>query len=425
MKKYFIGILVLVLFASLTEGTCGASEEEIKSEIAELKARILSLEAKLEKQETATLKQEKKIGHFDDHLLHKGLGTEIAEGLQIGASATGIVQGTINANNNAQKDDDSADASYSVDLELEKAIGDAGSAFIHLEAGEGDTVEGELDVFSNVNRDAGDSNDNVQVTEAWYEHKFFGEKLALCAGKLDATSSFDENAIAHDETRQFLGRIFRNSPVIEFPDNGPGVRANIYPTDRLELAAGYFDGDNDWEDMGDNPFIFGQINFKPGFLEKEGNYRFYGWYNDTYHTKLKNTLKTKEPGYGLGLSFDQELTDSVVGFVRFGWEDEEVYNLDFAWSTGLQISGTYWDRENDVLGLAVGQAMPGDDYKDAASGRNANNEGHFEAYYSIYVNDHLKVSPDIQVIWNPSGDDPTNGWTDTITVLGVRSQVDF
>lgn len=76
------------------------------------------------------------------------------------------------------------------------------------------------------------------------------------------------------------------------------------------------------------------------------------------------------------------------------------------------------------MGLAIGQAMPSSKYKDAGSNLSTKDEGHFEAYYNYKVNDHLTLTPDLQLIWNPYGDDATNGKS-TITVIGMRGQVDF
>ena len=100
------------------------------------------------------------------------------------------------------------------------------------------------------------------------------------------------------------------------------------------------------------------------------------------------------------------------------------FSLEHAWSAGIQIAGTIWGREDDILGLAVGQAMPSGKYKDAGTNLNAKNEGHLEAYYNYIVNEHLTLTPDIQVIWNPYGKDASNG-DDTITVMGMKGQLDF
>jgi len=268
------------------------------------------------------------------------------------------------------------------------------------------------------------------VTEAWYEHYFSALPLALTFGKIDPTSYVDTNEYANDECAQFLGRIFRNSPVVEFPDdNAAGVRATIEPVDFLDVELAAMDANADWEDAFDNIFFSGQLNFKPNLFERQGNYRFYGWLNDKDYIRWDDAAKTKEENYGFGLSFDQELTDVLAAFARYGWQNPEVYadgsefSLEQSWSAGIQLAGSLWGRDDDVFAIAFGQVIPSDDYKKANSVK-ADSEEHLEVYYSFKVNDHLTVSPDIQVIWDPYGGDATNG-DKTIFVGGVRTQVDF
>ena len=76
-----------------------------------------------------------------------------------------------------------------------------------------------------------------------------------------------------------------------------------------------------------------------------------------------------------------------------------------------------------IFALAFGQVEPSDDYK-KVNGLKARSEKHLEAYYNFKVNDHLSVSPDIQVIWDPYGRDAVNG-DKTIFIGGIRTQVDF
>ena len=412
-KRLFSWFLILSFAISICTPAFAKSVEE---EIAELKARISELEEKLAKQEKKTEAIEKI--------------KEVFEGLSIGGGATFVVQGTHNANATGSNGEDVTDASYSIDLEIEKEFKEVdGKAFMHLETGQGAGVEDELTLFSNVNKDA-NTDTNVRIAEVYYEQNLFNKKMALIFGKLDPTVYLDTNAYANDETAQFLGRIFRNSPTIEFPDNSAGLRLSLLPSELFDIELGILDADADWEDAFDSVFLGGQINFRPKLLDREGNYRILGWLNDRNHTKWLDTAKDKEEGYGFGLSFDQELTDYLGAFLRYGWQDPEVYltgssfSLEQSWSTGLQIKGGLWRRENDILGLAVGQAIPSDDYKKADATRNARKEGHFEAYYNIHINEHLHLSPDLQVIWNPYGDDVA-GKKDTITVVGMRAQVDF
>lgn len=429
-------IFVLTVFAFGQDIVFAGSLED---EVSELKARVAELERKLaeeccknKRREEIISKHEKKIEHYDTHLLHRGVGTELAEGLNIGAGATFVVQGTEGANATGSKGEDVTDAGYSIDLEIEKEFDDLGTAFLHLETGDGAGVEDELTLFSNVNRDADDSNNSVSVTEAWYEHNLFDKQFAVMFGKIDATALMDQNAIAHDETTQFLGRIFRNASTIQFPDNTAGAHGLFTPTEApwIELEGMALDGDNGWENIGDEVFAAGQVNFKPELVAgKEGNYRFYVWYKDTDHIKWKDASKMQEENYGFGTSIDQEITDTVTLFGRYGWQNPEVYasgadfSLEHSWSAGCRILGSLWGRDEDRLGLAAGMDMPSEDYKDSRN-RKADNEGHFEAYYACRVNEHLTVSPDFQLIWDPYGNDVSDR-DDTIYVFGTRAQVDF
>jgi len=408
----------LVLAGSLFLSCNPVFAGEIEDEITVLKSKIARLEQRLDEQAELTSGLE---------------GTkEMLKGLSISAGATFIVQGTNNANGDdlSAKGEDVTDGSYSIDLEIEKTFDDYGMAFIHLETGDGASVEDELKVFSNVNRDADDSDNSLALTEVWYEHYFQALPLTLTLGKIDPTVYIDTNIYANDECRQFLGRSFRNSPTIEFCDNSGGLHLGLAPADFMELDLITLDADSDWEDMGDGVFFGAQLNFKPNLFKRGGNYRIVGWLDNRDHTRWKDSAKSKEEGYGVGVSFDQELSDSIGAFLRYGWQDPDVYlngesfSLEHAWSTGIQLTGTGWGRKDDVLGLAVGQVIPSDQYKKAGTNLEAADEGHFEAYYNYKVNEHLTLTPDVQLIWNPYGDDAANG-NSTVTVVGMRGQVDF
>lgn len=414
-----------VAFAEVSDDDIPGEIRALKEQIRNQEKRINELEQRLsEKESTPTVQLAD--GTVED-LNRLALG-----GLNIEAGATFMVQGTDNANGDSlsRKGEDATDGSYSVDICIGKEFEDYGQAFLHMETGDGAGVEDELQVFSNVNRDADDSGNSVAVTEAWYEHYFQSMPAKLMAGKIDGTVLVDTNEYANCECTRFLGRIFRNSPTIEFPDNTGGLLLTLDPADSMEVRLLMMDGDNDWEDIADDGFYAAQANFKPCFFERSGNYRVLGWLSGREHTKWDNPTETKEEMYGFGISFDQELSDSVAAFLRYGWQDPDVYlngesfSLERAWSAGLQFAGSGWGREDDILGIAVGQAIPSDKYKDAGSNLNAEDEGHFEAYYNYKVNDHLTMTPDVQVIWNPYGDDASNG-NDTITVAGMRGQVDF
>ncbi len=452
--KLFSRFLVLVVVLSFTNAAY-AGGDDVESILQKLQSRVDVLEKKLnaqdahiKSQESVIGAQQEKINGYESKLsqfeenLHRvpGEPIQLMEGLELGAGGTFIVQGANNINYDEDGRTDKrfrTDGTYSTDVTLGKEFKEiGGKAFVHLEAGQGAGLDDNLSLYSGVNRDAGDSEAKVEVTEFWYEQGLFKDKAALTFGKLDPTAYFDQSEVANDETTQFLGSIFRNSPALEFPDNTAGIRFAYMPLGWLELGYGVFDANSDWEKIGDNLFNIGQAHFKTNFFGLPGNYRFYGWNNNANHTKWLDSEKTKEAVYGFGLSFDQKLNDIVTLFTRYGWQNPEVFNpeltaadgsnysLEQSWSAGFQVEGKPWGREKDVFAFAVGQVFPSDDYKKANEGFLAKAEGHLEAYYRIHVNDHLSVSPDIQYIWNPFGKDVA-GNTGGIFVGGLRAQVDF
>ena len=452
--KLFSRFLILAVVLSLAQKAY-AGGDDVESMLQKLQSRVEALERKvntqdahIKSQESVIGAQQGKISEYESKLsqfeesLHRVPGEliQLMEGLELGAGGTFIVQGANNINYDEDGRTDKrsrTDGSYSADVTLGKEFKEVGGrAFLHLEAGQGAGLDDNLTLYSGVNRDAGDSDDRVEVTEFWYEQGLFKDKAALTFGKLDPTVYFDQSEVANDETTQFLGSIFRNSPALEFPDNTAGIRFAYMPLEWLELGYGVFDANSDWEKIGDNLLNIGQAHFKTNFFNLPGNYRFYGWNNNANHTKWLDNEKTKEAAYGFGLSFDQKINDIVTLFTRYGWQNPEVFNpeltaadgsnysLEQSWSAGFQVEGKPWGRENDVFAFAVGQIIPSDDYKKANDGYLAKAEGHLEAYYRIHVNDHLSISPDIQYIWNPFGKDIA-GNTNGVFAGGLRAQVDF
>jgi high affinity Mn2+ porin len=67
--------------------------------------------------------------------------------------------------------------------------------------------------------------------------------------------------------------------------------------------------------------------------------------------------------YGFGLSFDQQITDTVTMFARYGRQRSSVSRVQQAWSAGLQFAVDIYGRQDDAFGLAYGQSLIGDDWK--------------------------------------------------------------
>jgi hypothetical protein len=399
--------------------------EELTRTVTELQKIVVQQNTQLKEQRVLIdeLKQQLKPEapaallepHLDKHLLHdlSGVGEQLGD-LRIEVGLTGVVQGSLGAQDIDGEDNDSIDGTWSLDLEFESPIGQRGLAFVLVEAGEGESLSNDLFLYQNVNDSAEDTGGNFEVSEAWYQHYFVSERLYLAAGKLDMSNYFDNNVAANDEEFQFLNSALVNSTAIAFPENGPGAILGWIPNNWLELSAGWAKSDAQWEDLDQNVFGIAQVNFRPMMFELPGNYRFLAWTGEPEEEEFEFD-DASDRGWGAGVSFDQMFSRSIIGFFRFAYADEDVYPVGASWSAGAQIFGYAWGREQDFLGLAVAQALISDEVEPDDP------ETLVEAYYSFAVNRHFFLSPDLQIISNPGG----NEEADTVVVLGTRAQLDF
>jgi hypothetical protein len=434
VKKVFVIFLGIWLLTTYMSPSHAAHQEQTSKSETEVVMKMLLKKGIITQEEydevmseihEYALKQENRERHVDKHITHmEELAPRFLKGLSIAAGITAVGQGTMGNDENDPPGEDVIDGSISADLEVSAPLGQNGEAFLLIEAGAGEGLQGdEILSFWGVNDDAGDSNSRLEVTEAWYEHRFLDSRLTFTVGKVDLTNYFDGNEVANDETSQFLTTGFVNTIAIEFPDNSPGARLTLSPNELLDFSIAWQDGDGDFEDIFEGPFVIGEADFKPRIKGLQGNYRVYGWLNAQDHQEIKNPLNDNEDGSGAGVSIDQQVTDWLTLFGRFGYQDEEVYEFDIAWSAGLALSGNIWGRDDDVLGIAYGQALLSDDYEDTlrADGVSPDDEGHFEAYYNLAINEHISISPDIQVVINALGDSDY----DTVVIGGLRSQITF
>lgn len=441
MKRFLSGVLMtfLIIFQS---GSLHASEAEIllkillkkgiitQAEYADvikelegstsLESRVEKIEKTAEALEKNAEEQQEWTQHVDKHITHHE-GPALADGLNIAVGITMVGQGTIGNDDSDPPGDDVIDGNISADIELSAKIGNNGEAFIALEAGDGTGLAEEVDTFWGFNADAGPDT-SIDIAEAWYEHQFAEWRAIFTIGELDLTNYFDGNEVANDETTQFLSDGFVNDLTVEFPA-GPGVRMTISPSEIFDVSLGVqSDG---WDDMDEKLFLIAEADVKPKFGELQGNYRLYVWTNRGDHTDADDATKTGENGSGYGISADQQVLDNLTLFARLGIRDDDLaeYEFDKAWSGGLTLGGSLWGRENDVIGMAYGQAILADHYKSTlkADGKNPGNESHFEAYYRLQLNEHISLSPDIQIITNAKGDEDYK----TVTIGSARGQITF
>lgn len=333
----------------------------------------------------------------------------LTRNITLSGGLTGVVQGSANA-----RPRDHVDAVGRGDLIFKFTVGDGTIAVIDVEATGGDGLDARIPSFSLLNGVAG-STDDVRFREAWVEQSVRDDAFIFTIGKIDLSNYFDTNAVANDENSQFLSGAFVNSVVSGLPTIGPGIRVQARYNDMLLFGVGYGSGSGETSDLFDHGFGIAEMDYRVKFGEREGNYRLYGTLNGAApvfeNDELTSDKRSRTNAFGLGLSIDQQVTDHVTLFARYGWHDADAYTTVAAWSAGFQYAGIP-GRDADVLGLAYGQVQANDA---------ARQEKLAELYYRAQINQQISVSPHFQYLVNAAG----SADTDDIFVAGLRTQVTF
>lgn len=294
--------------------------------------------------------------------------------------------------------DDNSGFSYSADLVIEGDFGDKGSALIYIDTAQGEGVSPNVATGVNADNETGDlasgGYSDTRIAEVWYQFPI-GEMTSLKVGKIDPTGIFDANEIANDETTQFLSDSFVNNPAIAFPGYTSGASLRIDASANVIANLGIFESAGDFAGTLDSSFAIGEVDFSHEMGGYPGNFRLIAWNEDSTANK------------GWAINLDQGVSDTITLMMRYGIQ-EDTEPFDSALSFGAQ-----WRLGDDNVGAAFSRL--------AATATGADDESHFEVYYSHAVADHIHITADIQQISNPDFD----GNADSVTVYGLRGQIDI
>ena len=378
-----------------------------------------------------------------------GIGRELAErGVSVSLGLTQIYQiagrGPV-THRHAGRYTGSYDFESEFDLERLAKIPGA-LVVVHVEGGWSEGLgESSIGSVMGVNGDAF-GNDEVVLTELFWEQAILDGRVRLRVGKLDLTGgyacrhcdvAFDTNSYANDEAAQFLNDALINNPTIPFPDYGLGASVFVEPIDGWYVAAGVADAQAARNTTGFNSTFHGEDYFfsiyETGVTpliptpwgRLPGAYRVGFWY-DPQDKDPHDGGDAKRDDVGFYLSFDQmlfkESPDDVddgqgVGvFFRYGSADRDVNETHTFWSVGGQVQGLIPTRDDDVLGFGVAQSLLVGD-----AGFSKPSETVLEVYYNIQVAPWLQIAPSIQHVANTGGDETSRD----ATIFGVRMQVSF
>lgn len=377
---------------------------------------------------------------------------EALDGISAGVSLTTVAQKPL-----GKQPPGSANSqlNYRGDAFVQLPLGHVGNAeqkmFVQFRLGQGDTVHGSAASFANPNASAfqagsGLRSDDTVATlaQAWYLASIplplggykphAKEKLEISFGKIDPFVFFDQNAVAGDETRQFLNSIFVHNPLLDAGGdigtdaNGfsPGLRLEYsnetHKPQSWRVSLGLFGtgplGANYQRTLA-QPLVLLQAETEQRlFGGLPGAYRLYAWRNPQA-AHFDSSISTPEHHTGWGISANQRVGDGVTLFTRYGHQVQGHVAFDRALTLGAEWNGSYWSRGGDSLGLAAGYLRSSQAYR--AGLINAGNERVAEVYYRFRINKAFELSPNWQFIDNPSGERAA----DKLRIIGLRAQVTY
>ncbi len=240
----------------------------------------------------------------------------------------------------------------------------------------------------------------LNLREAWLRTEVFSQRLSLIAGRVDLTNYFDRNAVANDETTQFISDALVNNPMLGLAVNGTGVVGVIDPKNGFNFKVGFQQSSANPTNLSESAYTLGEVGYvMTPFSLPEGNYRVWYRHDNSDHRQRS----------GAGISIDQKLTPVFTLAARYGQADA-LPGRDHFYSTGFQIANGAVVSPLDTWGAGYSQT-------ELAAGRK---EKLAEGYYNFHLSERLRLSFHLQHVIDTNAPG-TFGYL----LPGVRLQASF
>lgn len=263
--------------------------------------------------------------------------------------------------------------------------------------------------------------------------------FSFTVGKIGISDYFDKNKYSNDPRTQFLSWALMNNGAWDYPANTKGYSPSIifeYVTPRQELRYGFSLVSKIANGMAMNWNIKKassqtlEYTYNYTLSEKKGAVRLLSFFTTTDMGNYNESIlinpispdihATEAYGhtkYGFGINCEQQINKDLGVFFRTSMNDGnnetwEFTEIDRSVSFGISSYGSYWNRENDNIGLAFvtsSLSSPHRNYLQAGGYGFELGDGNLnygleyltELYYSLELIKHLFISGTYQFIVNP------------------------
>ena len=325
------------------------------------------------------------------------------QAVKIGVDATTVLQGAFKTEGDDTLPDKKAYALASADLFFTAKLAQYTTFFADVVALSGAPPDREIPSLTLLNGYTARlvNQNQLNLREVWLRTEFFGQRLGLTAGRLDLTNYFDRNAVANDETTQFISDALVNNQMLGLASNGTGAVFEFDPKKSFTLKFGVQQSNDNATSLSDSIYSLSEIGYTGTPLSlPEGHYRL--WYRAN-----NGDVDSK---HAVGVSLDQKLTPAFSVFARYGQQDIPG-DHDRYWSFGLGTSKGFIFNPDDTWGIGYARM-------DLASGEK---EHLTEGFYNLQMTEKLRLSFSLQHVLDTPLGAPRFGYL----LPGVRLQAAF
>jgi hypothetical protein len=316
-----------------------------------------------------------------DDAIAEALANQAATGINLGVSSVTTVQAAIPTKRPPGLPPTRVYGLSQADVTfLAKSAALNTSFFADLVAIGGPSPDREISSVSLLNsQTARLTNNSLQTREAWIRTELGPNQLfGITVGQIDLTNYFDRNAVANDETSQFISDALVNNQVLGLTNNGLGAVVLIDPKSFFNFKLGVQESNPNATSLSQGlvSLAEGELIGVP-FGLGEGHYRLWGRVDNTYGDNR----------YGWGISIDQRITPTVTLFGRYGsgFINPTVQYAQF-FSFGAGFQSPFSLNPLDKWGIGYAQTEI----------RHGAQEKLGEVFYNLHLTEHLEASAMLQ-----------------------------
>ena len=276
----------------------------------------------------------------------------------------------------------------------------------------------------------------MHIYELWYQHEF-SDKFSILFGLHDYNSEFDVleyGALFINSSFGIEPEISQVTPSI-FPNTALTLRVSAKLSDRAYILATLNDGvvgnpNNDkvatveWR-KDDGFFSSVEIGISENEAYDANYYKLAigSWYHSAKTENFAGIVDDKNGGvYIIGEKSLYSYDESVISaFFQVGVADQQRNVVGSYIGIGITYKGLFPNRNKDILGLAVANAITSKEYRNFSAGSADVYESTIELTYELALKDWFVVQPDIEYIINPSMDNNV----ENALIVGVRVTLSY